>query len=205
MRKRKNIINAEEIIGSLDISMLLSGVKGARLKDPEKENRFVKSYSLLIDFVKTVNVYNAKTFTAIAHMVYGWMPTMLEFYEFENDADYQILGEKIRLGNLGVPDFEYLKKHINNSVVGASKFCHFINPDKYAIWDSRVSTYIFKNKAYGLVNNTHNYMCYNEKLNELKNENLDELKEVLRGKINLSGNETNLRILELSLFIASSQ
>jgi hypothetical protein len=30
---------------------------------------------------------------------------------------------------------------INNSMVGVSKLLHFINPERYAIWDRRVASY----------------------------------------------------------------
>jgi hypothetical protein len=37
---------------------------------------------------------------------------------------------------------------INGSVVGASKFLHFISPEDHAIWDSRVYRYLHEKEPY---------------------------------------------------------
>jgi hypothetical protein len=37
---------------------------------------------------------------------------------------------------------------VNGSFVGASKLLHFINPDLYSIWDSRVYRYLYEEPPY---------------------------------------------------------
>ena len=77
--------------------------------------------------------------SAIAHMAYGWMPTILKKF---SDSQSDIVGPAI-----GCRSFEEASaliqslddSPINNSWVGMSKVLHFINPEFFPIWDSRVA------------------------------------------------------------------
>lgn len=76
---------------------------------------------------------------AIAHMAYGWMPTILKKF---SDSESDIVGPAT-----GCRSFEEASaliqslddSPINNSWVGMSKVLHFINPEFFPIWDSRVA------------------------------------------------------------------
>jgi hypothetical protein len=80
---------------------------------------------------------------AILHMVYGWMPTMLRpipnHSPFQRDELLRCL-VAVRDGNfLGSDDLTIVENFANRSIVGASKLLHVLNPENYAIWDSRVA------------------------------------------------------------------
>jgi hypothetical protein len=57
-------------------------------------------------------------------------------------------------------DLIYLINLINNSLVGVSKLLHFVNPDQYAIWDSRVALYFDPNISYYLMHHPATYRRY---------------------------------------------
>lgn len=79
-----------------------------------------------------------------AHMVYGWMPTILEVNRAELEAAVKVLA-RIRSSDdepLSDEDWVQIKKAINNSLVGASKLAHFIAPERVAIWDSNIVKYL---------------------------------------------------------------
>lgn len=59
-------------------------------------------------------------------------------------------------------DLVLLKKSFNNSLVGVSKLLHFINPNIYAIWDSRVFGFLFPSiRAHKYrVEDPDLYLCY---------------------------------------------
>ena len=68
-------------------------------------------------------------------------------------------------------DLDCLAKTINNSIVGASKLLHFVSPDHYAIWDSRVCAFlygadIFENREYEI----RRYTAYLEMCHSLVKE-----------------------------------
>jgi hypothetical protein len=76
-----------------------------------------------------------------AYMVYGWMPTMLRL-----KGPVQPVYGLARLGREGKVTKESLALcacTLNNSLVGTSKLLHFISPQLYPIWDSRVYRALF--------------------------------------------------------------
>lgn len=77
--------------------------------------------------------------SAIAHMAYGWMPTILKKF---SDSKPGIVGPatKCRSFEEASALIQSLDDSpINNSWVGMSKVLHFINPEFFPIWDSRVA------------------------------------------------------------------
>lgn len=72
-------------------------------------------------------------------MVYGWMPTIFEGRKTKGFLTKEYLED---IANMLNRDFQEWKvensNFCNGSVVGTSKFLHFWEPDKFAIWDSNV-------------------------------------------------------------------
>ena len=58
-------------------------------------------------------------------------------------------------------DLEIVAAFMNNSIVGASKILHFINPKKYPIWDSKICGHILgSHGASSQVKKIENYISY---------------------------------------------
>lgn len=86
-------------------------------------------------------------FVQAAHMVYGWMPKVLNLGKGEHPFTSQeaaAILEKVRRSGYALSDDELLrlKATVGNSIVGLSKLLHFVSPEQYAIWDSRVYAYV---------------------------------------------------------------
>jgi hypothetical protein len=121
-------------------------VLSLRLQMQERNADYATSYPHL---VKAVNgqAIDATVYVQITHMVYGWMPTVLKLRSSSSStsrfaAEAAIL-ERVRQGaDVGDNDWAPLQKSINNSIVGLSKLLHFLRPDRYAIWDSKVYAYL---------------------------------------------------------------
>lgn len=75
--------------------------------------------------------------------VYGWMPRGIQQWNVE------AVPKLVSLLNEDEPDggalVETASRCINNSVVGASKFLHFFDPDCFPIFDSVVGSWWWKN------------------------------------------------------------
>ena len=135
---------------------------------------------------------------AIAHMAYGWMPTILKKF---SDSQPGIVGPAT-----GCRSFEEASglirsmddSPINNSWVGMSKVLHFVNPDFFPIWDSRVATHFSLKNAYQVNNRNHflEYLAFVE-----KNRKCDAVKRVQKAFAKEAGYEvTEVRACEFILF-----
>lgn len=79
-----------------------------------------------------------------ACLAYAWMPTILNFKSQKFAESLQALNQARQGELISKKQYDILARLINNSEVGASKLLHFVNPNKYAIWDSRVCTCLTK-------------------------------------------------------------
>jgi hypothetical protein len=110
-------------------------------------NKLFKSYyKSYPEFLKYFN--NLKGPLTIHNLIiginftYSWMPTIFKFGSDRYDDALKILNN----AKNGIPpdegELNVLKKFLNNSLVGTSKLLHFINPEEFAIWDSKVYYYL---------------------------------------------------------------
>lgn len=111
------------------------------------------------------------------NFVYGWMPTIFDFCSNKFDEALIVLN-KAKKGNIPTAEeLEILKRLLNNSLVGTSKLLHFINPGKFAIWDSKVYKYITGDVAHqNRIGKCESYLAFLEFCKELtQNEMYDNV------------------------------
>ncbi len=136
-------------------------------------NSYILSYPHIASYMSAVANFSESDFVRGCHMVYGWMPTVLDLYP---EPPNPSLGESALLlqkakttGALTADELESLAKVVNNSIVGASKLLHFVSPENFAIWDSKIYSFVHEQKPYNhRVNRVGAYLEYIGKLNELK-------------------------------------
>ena len=139
----------------------------------DRTNSFVISYPYFIDYFASKTSLSVADLVIGSHIAYGWMPTMLEIYTRNPNEDLNTGAEILnRVRNrvmIDDEDFNFLSRLINNSLVGVSKLLHFINPNDYSIWDSRVYSYLFQEKAHNYrVNKIENYRKFIQKCIEIR-------------------------------------
>ena len=164
---------------------------------------YVKSYESIIDFFND-NQLNENSLIQGAHMIYGWMPTILNITKHDLDTQNVLLSVEKISKEIDEANLIVLIKFMNNSNVGASKLLHFIYPEKYPIWDSKICKIITDKSYPQKVQNTINYINYCEALQNLINELPENLKNFKRGfeeifKYKIS----NVRATELMLFLTA--
>jgi hypothetical protein len=115
-----------------------------RLQEKERHSSYATSYVYLLEALAGRQM-TTSGYVAAAHMVYGWMPTVLTLKTKSPDEPFLLeatILERVRNGaDVTDAELEILKSSINNSIVGLSKLLHFLCPTRYAIWDSKV--YLF--------------------------------------------------------------
>lgn len=111
--------------------------------DVEKDI-YAEMYSYYLDFFETKNEIKVSDMVIGIGFTYSWMPTILKKLKLENKDKAVIVLNRVKDGHLiDENDLNLLMTVCNNSLVGTSKLLHFINPKKYAIWDSRVYRFLY--------------------------------------------------------------
>ncbi|PIP73130.1 MAG: hypothetical protein COW88_02880 [Candidatus Lloydbacteria bacterium CG22_combo_CG10-13_8_21_14_all_47_15] len=144
--------------------------KDAQFLNIDKDASYIQAYREFLQYFKKLDVIEKHQFFIGAHFVYGWMPRMLNLNIQELEEVLMLLNKaKESETLLSGQELEVLKNCINHSMVGTSKLLHFINPKKYAIWDSRVLNYLNR-LGYGWsIGNTENYLSYLDIVRDIVN------------------------------------
>ncbi len=165
---------------------------------------YLLSYPHLLTYFSSKQEFSKSDFVCGAHMVYGWMPTILELYpespsiNLEQAASLLTIAKKT--GLLSDDQINQLASITNNSLVGASKLLHFTAPQSFAIWDSRVYTFLHLKKPHHYqIRDVKLYREYHNKLNMYKcDQGLEAFCDVVNKAVGY--NVSALRALELVMF-----
>ena len=169
---------------------------------------YIISYTEYINYFESIKEFNRHNVILGSYLVYGWMPKILKFNPDEFNKN---INDIVKLINtvrnkelLNKDDLGILKTISNNSLVGISKLLHFINPKKYAIWDSNVLSYL-KSKDGNCkykIDNCSDYLDYINKCNEIvNNPKYDKIHNSIVKKVGYE--MSKLRTIELIMFSSS--
>lgn len=184
----------------LDEAMILNKLEELKTISGDK---YIKVYPHLLAHCKRQKIKDKTTLIGIAHMVYGWMPTIIGI-----SSDIEVDERLFMMISEGSMDYEFLnnlKNVVNNSIVGVSKLLHFLNCEDYAIWDSRVYKSITGKKAHAYrVNSVDTYIAYVEQIKKVRERlNMADIRNVLIKKGYCTGCESDIRLIEMILFYTS--
>lgn len=130
---------------------------------------YIEAYPEFLKYFDSLDKIEKHHLIIASHFVYGWMPTIIHLDIKEIDRVLPLLNAAKSGHILELEELEILKRCINNSMVGLSKLLHFINPTHYAIWDSRIFTYITEKKSQYGIAKAKNYLAYLKKLTKIEN------------------------------------
>jgi hypothetical protein len=200
--------------GPTIISGALVGLEKESPTDIEKSiARYSQYYSALRALIRDrTDPRDEMQLLAAAHAVYGWMPTVLKKVDNLLQMSNFVLGVKglsfadarpivERTATLG-PGSVFFS--LNNSVVGTSKLLHFLLPDLFPIWDSRIARlFDFKNASH---NRPLAYFSYFELLHQWRDSGgtlPQELYDKMQVHVPRNDPLSDLRLIEYALFLAS--
>lgn len=167
---------------------------------------YTESYPHYLNYFSNTNQLSKQDLIIGISLVYSWMPTI------PKNVDFSILNQVLPVVNkakqeniLIVEDYKILKQFCNNSLVGASKLLHFINPKAFAIWDSNIYSFLYQDKtAYKYrVEDINKYIEYLELLKQISSSVhfhpiLDQTKK------NFNYSISNFRAIEWLIFSCNS-
>ncbi len=147
-----------------------------------ENDSYLITYPYFLKYFKDIDEIKEEHLVISSHFVYGWMPTILYLNLDEKEKVLTLLN-MVKNGHIiNQPELEILKKSINNSLVGVSKLLHFINPQHYAIWDSRILRYLTGNKSSYGIDNPKWYLEYLKGIKEIiENSGFTKLHSVIEG------------------------
>ncbi|MCB6232257.1 hypothetical protein LIS90_13475 [Flavobacterium psychrophilum] len=191
----------ENLITKISIENLIIEAKKFEIENKSD----LISYPEFIQYFKSISEINKHNLIIGINFTYGWMPTIFDFRTTEIEKNINLAVEilnKAKSGkDLETEDYELLKSLLNNSLVGSTKLLHFINPEKYAIWDSRVFRFLHNQEPHDYrIGDIQNYIDYQKLLQNLtKEERFLEFYQLMSSKLEYK--PTNFRALELIMFI----
>lgn len=158
------------------------------------------SYPEFLKYFSDLKIITRHHLTIGIYFTYGWMPTIFDFRSDNFDEALNILNKAKNGNKPTTDDLLLLKKLLNNSLVGTSKLLHFINPNNFAIWDSRVYRYLTSKEPHeNRIGNCNTYLDYLEFCSYLIKQN--EFSK-LQGKVEklIGYSMTPYRVTELIMF-----
>jgi hypothetical protein len=170
-----------------------------------QDDSYILSYPHLLGYFAGKTTFDEADIVRGAHMVYGWMPTVLELHPEPPSRDLAagaaILTKAKSTGILSDREIALLAALINNSLVGASKLLHFVAADHFAIWDSKIYAFVFQQKPHNYrVNDVVKYRRYLSMLSSVRR---DSRFGAFHASVNRKiGYEVSpLRAIELVMFL----
>ena len=140
---------------------------GKSFKVSDKKTYYI-SYIEFLEYFKNTNEITKHNLIIGINFVYGWMPTIFDFCNNDFDNVLKILNRAKQNIIPSKDELDSLKGLLNHSLVGTSKLLHFINPECFAIWDSKVYKYLTKNNAnQNSISKSESYLPYLEFCKEL--------------------------------------
>lgn len=133
----------------------------------DEENSYLNSYQEFIQYFSEAPKIEKHHLIISSHFVYGWMPTILKLKLNNIEEVLQILNNAKTNKILNSIELEKLRFSVNNSLVGTSKLLHFINPEIYPIWDSKIFKYWSGNKTTYGIHKPENYLEFTDQVREI--------------------------------------
>lgn len=176
-------------------------IKIAENFDLSQEN-YLLTYPHFLNYFNNIEVINLENLIIGISFTYSWMPTILKKLKVDDSEYLLYILNAVKQGKMiNQEQLLFIKNAFNNSLVGTSKLLHFINPYKYAIWDSRVFYFLFNQKPHKYrLENIQNYLEYISLIEDLtKEQGFENFYTLIKQKIDHE--ITEFRALELAFFL----
>ena len=160
---------------------------------------YLISYPHFINYFNNLNTITFHEMTIGINFTYGWMPTIFDYRSNNYVIAIEILN-RVKTGIIPNNDELFILKNLfNNSLVGASKLMHFINPEIIPIWDSKVFKYLTGRNANNQIADINNFRLYINFCNTLfLDQRFQQAKTTIETMVGY--NMSNMRIADLVMY-----
>lgn len=167
---------------------------------------YLLTYRYFVNYFKKIDTIDLDDIIIGISFSYSWMPTVLKKIDLTHGNNLIMIFNNIKQGHLVTrQELLQLKSALNDSLVGTSKLMHFINPEQYAIWDSRVYKFLTGKAAHHYkFKHLESYFEYLKLLESLtQEENFALFYTLMLEKIGYP--VSTYRALELAFFIGGKK
>lgn len=167
----------------------------------EAEQKYHGVYLHFHRYFQQVEEWDAHQLVLGMSMIYSWMPKILHI-KCKDLNKVAIAVNQIKAGQeLHPSTLTKMKSCFNNSLVGPSKFLHFLEPSRFAIWDSRVARYFLQRTPHHqLMGRMEHYFSYLDFCSSVANEEIyDPLHQKIQDQIDYP--ITKMRSIEYVMFL----
>ncbi len=163
---------------------------------------YLTSYPVFLKFFQARPRIDRDTVILGASLIYSWMPTGLTLFD-GIDRTAEIL-ESVRKGEDPTEeDLDQVASTVNNSMVGASKLLHFIQPERFPIYDSRVARFLGWPIYASAMRSVDRYQEYRALCGELVER--PGFEKLAAGLSAQCGKVSRLRAVELLMFLGGAK
>ncbi|MCU4173927.1 hypothetical protein [Carboxylicivirga sp. N1Y90] len=195
------VINNQMNIPSLTFERIKNDTKRLTIQSSDS---YIQTYPEFIQYFRNIDSIEKHHLLISSHFVYGWMPTIITLDLTKIDEVVSLLNAAKDGIELSIDDLSILKPCINNSMVGLSKLLHFINPEMYAIWDSRIFRYVTGKKSQYGIDRPELYLQYLSALKSISsNKDYTALHEAIEKQMGYP--ITHFRGIEIVMFETDKQ
>ncbi len=175
-------------------------------EDSRRINWYFTSYDYFIGYFKKLEKISEQDLIIGIAMAYSWMPTIARVMHKKLPTEKNLtFVNRFFSGDIKNNEeiINGLKPLVSESIVGMSKFMHFLKPDKYPILDGKINQRLMNRSNIPTEKDYLNYLEYCNIIIELKE--FQEIKAKIRevfSRYNLS-NCSDYRIVDICLWSIS--
>ncbi len=126
-----------------------------------RAHTYLSTYPHIINMAREINPNSSQQFHQLALMVYGWMPRVLRINPIHSQSATMgiVVARNATIANYKDVNIQHIADCLH-SLVGASKLLHFINPDVFPIWDSKIQAFCGRSNSHNAMDKLENYQQY---------------------------------------------
>jgi len=164
-----------------------------------ENDSYIETYPEFLKYFENIEMIKKHHLIISSHFTYGWMPTIIHLDTAEIGKVLFLLNA-VKSGHLLDKDeINIIKRCVNNSLVGTSKLLHFIRPENYAIWDSRIFRYLTEQKSDYGIGNPEYYLEYMNGIKRIsENANYEKIHSLISRNFDYQVYPT--RVVEIVMF-----
>ena len=151
-----------------DIHPVISQIRNNPLVTDLRGHTYLSTYPDIMSLAQQLNTNSERQFRQLALMVYGWMPRVLRINpsHSHNAALAMTNARNTSIDNYKSVNIQDISNSLH-SLVGASKLLHFINPDVFPIWDSKIQAFCGRSNSNNAMGNISNYYKYVDEVHSI--------------------------------------